>query len=452
MNGRRMVNRRVVVCGCRQAAAKAWLVLAVFTLSASGVGASRADDLPDSSPSSITATVPPWPVGPFVILRNGGVLAGQLMRLTHDMIEIESVTWGRLRFASAAISGYRQTAGDRPWKSTSNPQAAPIWLMLANGDQVAADSLVVSAGQCEIQLLSPPAEDRLVLPLTRVQAIDFSDATHHGFISEPALGQTVLWVAFQDGSRFPVHAQPGRGSRGGMPSKAVVMLEPVSLPPLKTLLCPADELVSQMPQEAGQWLACRQPVRVAVSVAEDLALAEHLEAEHLEAGGVPLLSLPDEERVIAGATWTGGWPRLRGLTGFSAIAIHSPCCAEYVFERPVKRLAAVVGIDDSAGQRGSVILRVTVASRRAAGGEAGLLETVAAADEDRERLHEVEVFRSGLVRGGEPPLQLDLEFGPARCLRLYVEPAGAGQVLDRTLWLDPRVEFLPADLATPSQE
>ncbi len=441
MNGRRMVNRRVVVCGCRQAAAKAWLVLAVFTLSASGVGASRADDLPDSSPSSITATVPPWPAGPFVILRNGGVLAGQLMRLTHDMIEIESVTWGRLRFASAAISGYRQTAGDRPWKSTSNPQAAPIWLMLANGDQVAADSLVVSAGQCEIQLLSPPAGDRLVLPLTRVQAIDFLDATHHGFISEPALGQTVLWVAFQDGSRFPVHAQPGRGSRGGMPSRAVVMLEPVSLPPLKTLLCPADELVSQMPQEAGQWLACRQPARVTQALTKDLA-----------AGGVPLLSLPDEERVIAGATWAGGWPRLRGLTGFSAIAIHSPCCAEYVFERPVKRLAAVVGIDDSAGQRGSVILRVTVASRRAAGGEAGLLETVAAADEDRERLQEVEVFRSGLVRGGEPPLQLDLEFGPARCLRLYVEPAGAGQVLDRTLWLDPRVEFLPADLATPSQE
>ena len=441
MNGRRMVNRRVVVCGCRQSAAKAWLVLAVFTLSAAGVGASRADDLPDSSPSSITATVPPWPAGPFVILRNGGVLAGQLMRLTHDMIEIESVTWGRLRFASAAISGYRQTAGDRPWKSTSNPQAAPIWLMLANGDQVAADSLVVSAGQCEIQLLSPPAEDRLVLPLTRVQAIDFPDATHHGFISEPAQGQTVLWVAFQDGSRFPVHAQPGRGSRGGMPSKAVVMLEPVSLPPLKTLLCPADELVSQMPQEAGQWLACRQPVRVTQALTKDLA-----------AGGVPLLSLPDQERVIAGATWTGGWPRLRGLTGFSAIAIHSPCCAEYVFERPVKRLAAVVGIDDSAGQRGSVILRVTVASRRPAGGEAGLLETVAAADEDRERLQEVEVFRSGLVRGGEPPLQLDLEFGPARCLRLYVEPAGAGQVLDRTLWLDPRVEFLPADLATPSQE
>ena len=411
--------------GCMQAS----LFLVLVASHVSGVAVSCADDSPSFSSSSVTVGVPPWPIGPFVTLRGGGVLAGRLISISHNAVEIESVPFGRLRFALEAICGYRQTIGDMLRIEAGRPRTTPIRLTLTNGDQVAAESLSVLAGQCETQLLSPHVEERLVLPLTRVLAIDFSAPTHHGRVSEPAMDETIVWVALEDGSRFPVRANSVGKLQGAGDSENVVHLQPTSLPPLETLQCPVDELVSRMPQQAGQWLACRQPTRVARSLAKLPVPVD-----------VPLLSLPDGRQLIAGSTWMGGWPRLRGLTGFSAIAIHSPCCAEYVFKRSVQRFAAVVGIDDSAGQGGSVILRVTVVLERSAQDKEVVRGTLAEPQMNLKLPKETEVFRSGLVRGGEPPLLLDLNLGPTKCLRLYVEPARGGNVLDRTLWLDPRVK------------
>lgn len=395
-------------------------------------------------PASVTATVPPWPSGPFVTLRGGGVMAGRLIGISQNGIEIETVAFGRLRLSKEAIYGYYQTATDLFHDSSDSREGALIRLTLANGDQLVARSLSVLAGLCEIQLLSPHPrpDERFTLPLRRVLAIDFSDGTCHSCVSEPAMGEKVVWVALQDGSRFPTVANPVETLQKGSVGEGVVRLQPVSLPPLKILECPTNELVSRMPQESGKWLACQQPALVTGALPRASLSKE-----------VPLLSLPDEQRLISGSNWDGSWPKLRGLTGFSAIAIHSPCCAEYVFDRPVQRFAAVVGIDDSAGQGGSVVLRVTVVSRKgAAGGEALKGEVSNETARTLRPESETEVFHSGLLRGGDPPLLLDLDLGLTRCLRLYVEPARDGNVLDRTLWLDPRVGLFPFDANVSTQE
>ena len=50
-----------------------------------------------------------------------------------------------------------------------------------------------------------------------------------------------------------------------------------------------------------------------------------------------------------------------------------------------------------------------------------------------------EVFVSPVLRGGEPPLAIRAELRGATRIELVVDPADDGDILDRTLWLDPRV-------------
>ena len=119
-----------------------------------------------------------------------------------------------------------------------------------------------------------------------------------------------------------------------------------------------------------------------------------------------------------GQTLTGDWPAARGITGFSGLGIHAPARVRYRLDRPADRFESTVAIDDSAGRGGSVVVRVV------------------AIDRDDERR---EVYASPVLRGDEEPLVICADLAGARELELVVEPAGNGDRLDRTIWLDPRV-------------
>jgi hypothetical protein len=128
-----------------------------------------------------------------------------------------------------------------------------------------------------------------------------------------------------------------------------------------------------------------------------------------------------------GRTYSGDWPRLRGQTGFTAIGLHAPAAVRYRFDRPAVRFTATVGIDDTAGQGGSVRVRVL------AGTQTPGQDTL------------VEVFRSPVIGGGDALLAIDLPLADATSLELQVGLADGGAVLDRTLWLDPQAWFRSAD-------
>ena len=64
-----------------------WLVLAVLIAIGGGPWLLAAEMT--AEPAVLTEQVPPWPVGPFLILRGGGVVAGRLQTLSADRVVIE---------------------------------------------------------------------------------------------------------------------------------------------------------------------------------------------------------------------------------------------------------------------------------------------------------------------------------------------------------------------------
>ena len=62
----------------------------------------------------LTKQVPPWPVGSFVMLRGGGVVAGELAVLTAKEVQIETVSFGWLAISRDEIVGYRKSIGIGP--------------------------------------------------------------------------------------------------------------------------------------------------------------------------------------------------------------------------------------------------------------------------------------------------------------------------------------------------
>lgn len=109
---------------------------------------------------------------------------------------------------------------------------------------------------------------------------------------------------------------------------------------------------------------------------------------------------------------------VRGLHAFTGFGLHAAARVAYQLPVPAMRFLAVVAIDDSAGQGGSAVIRV----------RAG-----------RERATSSEVFTSAVLRGGDQPLTVDVPLADARWLELVVEPTEDGDILDRTLWLEPRL-------------
>jgi hypothetical protein len=117
-------------------------------------------------------------------------------------------------------------------------------------------------------------------------------------------------------------------------------------------------------------------------------------------------------------TVTGGWPTLRGETSIAAIGMHAPAVARFAVPARGGRFEGRVGVDDTAGAGGSVVVRVRTIADDAAARDA---------------------FVSPVMRGGDRPLDVRVDLGPATSVELVVEPADGGDVLDRVLWLDPRV-------------
>jgi alpha-galactosidase len=106
--------------------------------------------------------------------------------------------------------------------------------------------------------------------------------------------------------------------------------------------------------------------------------------------------------------------RKRYLTG---IGMHSASRLTYRLDGKYRRFDAAVAVDDSAGQRGSVTFGVYVLRDRAW----------------------QEVFKSSVIRGGDPPTPISVDVNGADGLTITVDYADRGDELDRADWLDARL-------------
>jgi len=308
--------------------------------------------------------LPPLPGGPFVVLADGGIVAGSLTAITPVLATVESPTLGRLDLAREAVRGYRAGTAIGPPAPAGDASAATI--ALVNGDVATATALDMRDGVLRFTMTDPasPQPVAISVPFDRVRAIDF------GVPASPAARRRTL-VALADGSRFAT---------------------------------------TSIPKECD-------PVDVVATVSD----GDHVRLlDALEPAAHEPPTSGDAWPLTRGATLTGAWPAARGMTAFGAIGIHAPARVRYRLERPARGFATRVAIDDTTGTGGSAVVRI-----RARTGDAAFREVAA----------------SPVIRGGQEPVSLEADLGGATELELLVDPADVGTVLDRTIWLDPRVTW-----------
>ena len=129
------------------------------------------------------------------------------------------------------------------------------------------------------------------------------------------------------------------------------------------------------------------------------------------------------------ANAAGGALRCDGHRYLKGLGMHATSRIAFTLAEPFQRFRAMLGIDDAAarrgagnptaGHRGSVIFRVYV---------------------DRGAGKWEPAFASGVVRGGDKPVPLDLDIAGVRGLALIVDAADHGDQGDLANWLDARLE------------
>ncbi len=344
-------------------------------------------------------------IGPSLRLKDGSIVAGDLVAWNVDEVVVESPLLGRVRLPLASVEGWQASAAS----SGSVPAGlAEPWLRirLTNGDILRAHSVETAAGSAvaRVAISSDPAlrepAKTVAIPLLRVQAIT-ARAAPPGSLDEPR-AHTVAIVGLQDGSRLAVESlQPaGDPQAASLDGPSDLVLRPTALihQPDASIRCPQNAVTGL------------------------LATGEHLMpvAWMVPADAEQTPQFGPAWPITTRTTLTGQPLAARGRPVFTGLGLHAAARVAYQLpaEAAAKGLLAAVAVDDSAGQGGSVIIRIRAGASR---------QTART------------VFESGILRGGEPPLEIALTLDQARWLELVVEPTDDGDVLDRTIWLEPRL-------------
>lgn len=258
---------------------------------------------------------PPLPLGPHIVLADGGIIAGTLTALDGTRATLQSTALGTVELPAAEIAGFRATAASRPAEAEieegkgAGADAQDRWfILLRNGDRLSARSLRIHDG-----LVGIGWQGRSVaVPIERVQSITTTMTT----APQPS---AAIRVALDDGSRFSLSsAALARAARAADPS-----------------------LVVALEGKAAISLAAIRPTAI-----------------------VPENS-PGAARYAMGRTLAGDWPTARGLTGFQGMAIGAtggPTRILYDVGRPAQRLESTIAIDDSAEQGARATVRIVALS------------------------------------------------------------------------------------------
>ena len=354
-------------------------------------------DGPPTTHTAATADVvgwgrcPPWPLGPMVLLADGGVIAGRIAAADATAVVVVSPTLGRLTLPAASVRGLRVGTAVGPAPPRVAMGGDGSLLRLANGDRLLGRRLAWHDDAVAVETRFGVA----TIPLDVLRAVDLADGAQpaaRGPAARPS-----PWLALADGTRIAIdELRPDAAGDDGIDRSRIVLRG--GGPGARVTARCATEAIVAVAVDGGRTtvLAALEPVDA--------------EAAHVFGATWP---------VTSGCTVAGDWPDLRGDTSFTSLGLHAPARVRYRLPRPAARFEATVGIDGSAGPgQGSVVVKVEIAA--GAGGRR-------------------EVFASPVLRGGDPPLAIRAELGAAEEIELVVEPAAAGAVIDRTLWLDPRV-------------
>jgi hypothetical protein len=251
-------------------------------------------------------------------------------------------------------------------------------LWLVGGDRVQGTVKSAEGGQWLLE--SESAE--LTLPATSVEAAAFDPQ----LVDRPPASTSTMAVGLRDGSL--IHAKTWR-STGDRVELTTATGQLLAAAPL------ADIVSLQMLQSSQfTYLSALEP-------------ADYRHFPYLD------LDWPwqGDGNLTGARLESGGHVYLKG------IAMHSASRLTYALGGVYRHFVAEIALDDTAGQRGSVIFRVFVAR------------------EGQWR----EALTSGVLRGGDPPQPISVDIAGAQAITLIVDYADQGDELDHANWLDARL-------------
>lgn len=320
---------------------------------------------------------------PLMIFRDGGVLAADIVELSASGLTIDHDLFGE---RTLPIGQVRAIVLQWPAGRAARDRVAGRWrgpgradgqaeVILDNGDRLLGRPSIGRDGRVELS----QGDRRAAVPADRVAQILFAALPAAEEERRDAAGFGRSWVGWTDGTCLLVE-------------QLVVAGEQLSF-----------RAFGSQWKGSARSLAAIQPLGARVAYLSDRQPNAYRHVPFLDAARPYCLD----------ATATGGWPRCRGQLYRKAIGMTSAARLGFAVEPRATAFAAAVGIDDTTDGGGSVRVRVFVD---------GLPR-----------------WSSEIIRGGQPPVDLSVELNGASQLDLVVDFADRADVLDRVLWLNPRL-------------
>lgn len=356
------------------------------------------------------------PTGTHVLLADGSVLIATEAEIDGEELIVQSRLFGEVQGFSIAgtsrlpISAVRAIVFRAPLRSADRDalfkrlQASAEFedqLWLANGDILKGTisrlvresqdgnpgpvsvAIKTSAGEVEIRSAEPQGQ-----LLEKVQAIVFNPA----LVRKVDADAPATLVGLADGTRLYAKQIEADGERATF------------------MLASGAKLTSHPDENVWRRISSLQSFGSHVTYLSNLSPADYRHTPMLDRKW----PLGVDESV------TGARLRSDERMFVNGLGMHSSARAVYVLDRPYLKLEAELAIDQSAGDKGSVVFLVA---------------------HDADGKFKI-AYKSPVVRGGEQPLPISLDISGARRIALFVEEADHGELMDRANWLN--VRLIPA--------
>ncbi len=331
-----------------------------------------------------------------IVLAEGGLLVADVLQLSGESLVANGDLCGQVTWPLSAVRG---VLVDPPWEPLRRDRLLDT-IRSAQGaeDQLRLDNEDLIAGTLKSWREAPDAAaDRpaTITLATKGRDLQVSADTVVALILNPALvrlskpREGVVDMGFRDGSLLRVTkvATAGATTRLTLPGALELELATDVLCRELTLLRPSGNRVV--------YLSDLPPIGY----------------KH-----IPLLESPwplQPDRSTA-----GGRLRHGGHVFSKGLGMHSTSRVAYDLDGQYRRFQAEVAVDDDAGLRGAVTVRV-------------LFEDVQGQWQ--------RAFESAVVRGGAPPLPIAVDVTGVKRMALIVDFAERGDLLDHADWLNARL-------------
>jgi hypothetical protein len=362
--------------------------------------------------------------GPQVLLRDGGVVRADVLRVDERQIVVGDATglgrgfWDEStlpREAAVAVMLQPPAAAaerDALWKSLVGSAGPDDRLVLAGGEMLAGQ--LVSAprlGRFALEDVKPGSERFEIIPRGGKRAV----SVPAGKVIAVQFGKTGERTAGQGSSGTPVRTTSGMAVWMGLKESSLVRAQSVSI---------KRDVVTVVLATGGE-------LKSTLADRDDASSRFWSSVNYLEPSSGRVVWLSDRESLgykqipFVSVQWPLGMDqsvlgtRLRAHGAIFRKGIGMPSASRVAYEvAGYRRFDAEIAIDEAAGQVGSVVFKV-------------VLQT---ADNEWQKAYE-----SPVVRGGDVPIPITVDLKGASRMALLVEFAERGDECDYADWLQARL-------------